>query len=66
MSTVHDVLREAIDERVNKARLIRIDIDAALLRIQSYVELGEQNNKELEELLDALECEVDHIERTSA
>ena len=66
MSTVHTVLRAAIEERISRSQLIRIDIEATELRIKEYKELEERNNQEMEELLDALESEADYLERISA
>lgn len=66
MSTVCDVLNAAINERRERSLLIRVDINSALERLQSYYEASEQCNKELKELLDSLECEIEHLERVNA
>lgn len=63
MSIVRAVLERAIEERIQRRNVIYQDIEASLGRTTEYIELAKQNNQEINDLIDALEAENDHLER---
>lgn len=66
MSVVKEMLHSAIDARLEQNRLISQEAGSISIRILELTKDADKNNSDLEELLDALELEIDHLERVAA
>lgn len=65
MSVVAEVLQQAIDERVVRSRQLFTESLILQRGLEEIVEDVNDNNQEMEDLLDALEIEIDYLERAN-
>lgn len=63
MSTVYDVLHDSLFERLAENDALISQAETAAKIVEDMFARIRMNEREITEIIDALKCEVDHIER---